>query len=233
LKKWGDLEVSGQKSVASDQLAIFQQETASVTDHSLLTTDHLRSLWHESFIFSTYSTRVEADFARDRGEKLLQKYYDWWSQESRAVLAVEQSFKFMVDGVEISGRMDRVEQMSALRQGSGQGVNGQESGICVIDYKTSPPRSQEEVDADLQLSIYALAVQELYGESCAELVLLYLNENEVIERKTQRSDGQLTDARKQIAYLKERMSEEDFHPTPSAGVCRCCPYKGVCDVAAA
>ncbi|MFA7681640.1 MAG: PD-(D/E)XK nuclease family protein [Candidatus Peribacteraceae bacterium] len=228
LKKFGELEMSGQSSVASDQLAMFQQSAATDTDHLLLTTDHLRDLWHQSFILDTYSTRLEADFHRERGMQLLQHFFQWWSREPRHVLAVEQSFKIPIDGVLLSGRMDRVEEV----RGQGSGLPAVQSGIRVIDFKTSPPRSQNEADADLQLSIYALAIQELYDMPCTELILLYLNDDQVVERTTSRLAGQLADAQKQIMHLKERMDEQDFHPTPGKSVCSRCPYRGICDVAA-
>ncbi|HCI03906.1 TPA: hypothetical protein DE059_03180, partial [Candidatus Peribacteria bacterium] len=115
----------------------------------------------------------------------------------------------------LGGRIDRIEK-----------------GIKVIDFKTTQPRLQEEVDADLQLSIYSLAIKELYGEFPSELVMLYLNENSVTEIKTERSESQLKDAIKQITSVNNYIKEGEFKPRPSASVCKRCPYKGVCDVAA-
>jgi len=228
LKKWGELEMSHKPLAFSHQQTMFAEKNEEANGLRL-TANKLLELWHRSFILNTYPTRIEADHARQRGEQLMQKFYEWWSQEPLVVLAVEQSFKFVVDGTQISGRMDRVERVQVRDSDSSVA----QEGIRVIDFKTSRPQDIETVHADLQLSIYALAVQELYEQPCAELVLLYLSEDQVVERKTSRSAGQLTDARKQIANLKESMDEQDFHPTPSAGVCRCCPYKGVCNVAAA
>ena len=224
LKKWGELEISGQKAVISDQQTMFVEADGG-TEHLPLTTNHLINLWHQSFIFNTYPTRVEADFHRQSGEELMRKFYEWWSKEPRHVLAVENSFKILIDGVELSGRMDRIEQWSE--------ISDQRSGVRIIDFKTSrPPDLETSVHTDLQLSIYALAAKELFDQPCRELVLLFLSEERVVECKTTRTEAQLTDAKKQITLLKERMEQKDFHPTPSASVCRRCPYKGVCDVAA-
>ena len=101
----------------------------------------------------------------------------------------------------------------------------------VIDYKTSAPRSQEDVDSDLQLSVYALACQEVFDCPCVELILLFLSDEHCTAVQTKRSESQLTDAMTQIRLLSERMGEGDFHPTPSRETCRGCPYKGVCNSA--
>lgn len=217
LKKWGEEEIRCQKPDLKSQLALFEHKKDKA-DVCLLNSDHLLNLWHSSFIIEGYESRLEADFARRRGERLLTKFYEWWQQQPRTVLAVEKGFTIPLDTLRTSGRFDRVEE--------------EKNGVHVIDYKTSAPRTQEEVDADLQLSIYAMAAEELFGKPCTKLTMLYLNEDALVEMTTVRSSGQLTDARKQIRALYERMEKKDYHPTPSREKCRSCPYHGVCNASA-
>jgi len=179
--------------------------------------------WNQSFIIDTYESRVEADFHRKRGERLMKKFFEWWNTEKRQVVGIETSFKVDLGGVVLSGRVDRIEKF---------GPRTSDRELRVIDYKTTSPRSQSEVDADLQLSIYALACKELFGEYPEELVMLYLSEDGVVEVKTERSEGQLRDAIKQISSINQLIKGGEFKPRPSAEACRRCSYKGVCDVAA-
>ena len=246
LKRWGEMEIEasgGSKHIGNWQLAddgqlgMFKEEKEA--NSQLLTAKSLLELWHQSFIIDTYVSRVEADFARERGEKLMAEFFEWsrlrsspsvkatgdrsrsggqGSGEAWKVIAVEKSFAIDVNGSVLKGRFDRVESDG--------------DAIRVIDFKTSSPSTQEEVDADLQLSIYALAAEEVFDKPCSKLMFLFLSEDEVVERVTTRNASQLKDARKQIQVLAERIEAKDFHPTPSVSVCRCCPYKGVCDVAA-
>ena len=227
LKKWGEVEIRAQKSENSNQQSLFSEEDVGklTTTHSplptdicSLTSDFLLSLWHSSFIVEGYESRLEADFARRRGERLLTNFYEWWQREPRTVLAVEKGFKVPMNDTTISGRFDRVEQ--------------EEESVHIIDFKTSAPKSQDEVDADLQLSIYAIASEESLGKPCTKLTMLYLSEDALVERTTARSSGQLTDARKQIRALYERLEEKDYHPTPGREKCRACPYRGVCSASA-
>jgi DNA helicase-2/ATP-dependent DNA helicase PcrA len=223
LKKWGELEeqTSMPSTLVKDQLRLFVEEK-SETDQSALSLEHLFHLWHSSFIVEGYATRVEADIARKRGEELMRQFFDWWSREPRTVLAIEKGFKQEIlvaeKRVTISGRFDRVEHVG--------------DAVRVIDYKTTSPRTQDEVDADLQLSIYALAAAEAFGRPCTELILLFIGEDEIVERRTTRNASQLKDAVTQIGFLAERIEEGDYHPTPSVPKCTHCPYRTICDASA-
>lgn len=219
LKKWGELELaasSKQLQGSSAQTALFTEETPAIS-YSLLAT-HLLELWHKSFIVEGHESRAAAEFARREGDALMRQFYDWWASCERTVLAVEQSFSLTLQGQQYAGRIDRVERTA--------------EGIEVIDFKTGGVRTQEEVDSDLQLSLYALAVRELYNEPCAALTLLFLSEDGVVPVQTLRNEGQLRDAAGQLAGITERILQKDFRPTPSVSVCRHCPYRGVCDAAA-
>lgn len=226
LKRWGERELGrralgvgrGKKTNErrEDQLPLFEgappQSQAELNEELLLT------LWRESFILDTYATRLEADFARARGEELMRHFYQWWALEPRRVVAVEKAFALDHNGLEVTGRLDRVEEI--------------EGGLRIIDFKTTAPCSQDEADADLQLSVYALAVGQLFEKPCVELSLLFLSEEGVQERATARRSSQLQDARTQIRLIRERMEAKDYRPTPSRDACKRCPYRGVCDVAA-
>lgn len=223
LARWGKLEMNlGKKSEVRSQLQLFTDEKKE--EHFLpLTSDSLLSLWNQSFIIEGYENKKAADAARTKGEKIMQHFFDWWSSLQREVIAIEKGFRIEMANEQwpmnntITGRFDRIEKT--------------DSGMRIIDYKTSAVRSQEEVDADLQLSIYALACQEMFHEPCTELSLLFLHEDGVTEVATQRSNDQLAGARKQIANLSTSIHDGDFAPTPDKNVCGRCPYKGICDAA--
>lgn len=227
LKRWGELELGDRGSgvgrrkqktdgVRGDQMGLFKEH--AVPQEKILTEQKLLEIWHETFVFDTYKTRFEADFARRRGEEIMRQFHMWWSQVPRSVAAVEKGFSIEIDGMTITGRLDRIEQT--------------EQGVRIVDYKTTASCTQAEADADLQLSLYALAAEHLFEKPCTELLLLFLSDEGTVERSTARSASQLKDARTQLKLIRERMEAKDFRPTPSAQVCKRCPYRGICDVAA-
>ena len=227
LSKWGKLEIGlGSRGLGlGNQLALFQ----SVEEESPLplSFDTLSRLWHQSFIFQGYASKVDGDKARAKGEVLMQHFFEWWIEKEREVLAVERGFR-LKEGKDskdskdsqdliIAGRFDRVEEDSGSSN--------------VIDFKTGGLRTQEEVDADLQLSIYALAAEQEFDMPCTKLTLMFLHEDGITEVHTSRSDGRLAEAMQQIDTLGGGIEDAQFDPTPSLGACGRCPYKGVCDAA--
>lgn len=198
-----------------DQLHLFTEEEPSKKVD--LTLELLTQFWHQSFIVEGYESRVDAEAARVRGEGILKLYFDWWQQQDAQVLAVEKGFTLDLDGFVLSGRFDRVEK--------------QGNEICVIDYKTSKPRTQQQVDEDLQLSIYALACEQVFAQPCASLSFLFLNEDGMHQLSTTRSAEQLQAAAQVMQELDKDILQGLFEPTPSATVCGRCPYKNVCEAA--
>ena len=74
------------------------------------------------------------------------------------ILETERRFKVQIGGAPVSGRFDRLDQ-----------VDGGE--VEVVDYKTGKPKTQEDADDSLQLSIYALAARSS-GHNPSALVFL-------------------------------------------------------------
>ncbi len=223
LKRFGELEMHNKQiPVTKKQLALFtdHEEKKPVSPSLDLTT--LLTIFRECFIGEGYESRAARDSALLRGETILRDYFTWWKREPREIVSIESGFKFTLEDPKrdetetlvLSGRFDRVERIR--------------EGLRIIDYKTSQPTSKQEVDADLQLSIYALAAAEQWHEPIAELVLLFLTEDGLVERITNRNPSQLHDALTSIRLLQGSIEQSDFRASPSAEKCRNCPYRERC-----
>lgn len=219
LKKWGEWELKNKTPVVTgDRLSLFQDDTPH--SPTALTEIALLRLWRESFVAEGHKNRAEQDAALLRGEEALKKFFAWWSKENRSVLAVERGFKLTLPDKKIlTGRFDRVEEDN--------------DGIRIIDFKTSAPLSQDKLDSDVQLSIYALAAKDIWKKPVRSLILLSLQEEECIAQQTTRNESQLKDALRIIEILGEGIELGDFKPTPSTTVCSRCPYKEICPASVA
>lgn len=229
LAKWGKKEVErGKWKEESKQASLFISEG----DHAgkSPTLDELLAFWQTSFVTAGYDSLVAADYDRKRGEKLLLQFYEWWKREERKVIGIEKGFRLRLSQCEnsqmrkcendvIVGRFDRVEELS-------------DGTLRVIDFKTFQTRSQEEVDQDLQLSVYALAAIQECKKEVSELVMLFLVDESLTEVVTRRGEGELETAAKTIELLSERVLSGDYTPTPSREKCGTCPFRRICDVAA-
>jgi RecB family exonuclease len=241
LKRWGELEISHQAPAAPNQLELFIDDRpvhrAPLELHTLLT------MWRGCFIAEGYASRAEMDMYLLRGEQALRHFFEWWSREKRDVVGIEKSFKWDIKNDEpaatghayrqagivrmdtvISGRLDRVERC-ATAVATARGCAG---GLRVIDFKSSRPRGQADVDADLQLSIYAQSAAQLWNEPVCELVLLFLGEDECVEACTTRNSSQLKDAQTSIRHIVAGIDAKDFKATPTVEKCRSCPYREIC-----
>jgi len=197
-----------------NQLELFSEKEE--VDTQLLTANSLLDLWHSSFITEGYDSKKDAERARKKGEKLMHNFYNWWKDGDHHAMAVEQSFSINLKDTRVTGRFDRLE--------------ASDEGITVIDFKTCRPT--EDLENNLQLSLYALAVDLALGEPCKELVLLYLSEDGCEEIKTERSEESLKDTTKLIEELQEKIVSKEFDPIPSESACFKCPYNRICDVSA-
>ncbi len=98
----------------------------------------------------------------------------------------------------------------------------------VHDYKTSNSfPSDEQIENDRQLALYAIAIKEIYGkEKVVRLVWHYLSFNKKIH--SSRTNEQLeTLKRETIELIKEIETTKNFTPTKSA-LCHWCEYKKMC-----
>lgn len=97
--------------------------------------------------------------------------------------------------------------------------------VEIIDYKTGGTvPSQREVDKNLQLTFYALALQD---KKDVILSLYYFEEQKKIS--TTRTKAQLEKAKQEIFEIRKQIEESDF--TCSGHIfCQNCEYKAFCGI---
>jgi RecB family exonuclease len=128
------------------------------------------------------------------------------------VLQTEQTFDLQVGETKLRGRVDRVDRLAS-------------GGVAIVDYKTGKPKSQEEADESLRLSLYALAAREVWGHEVAQLIFYNLENNTAIT--TTRNHAQLEEAKIKVREVAEDISEGKFDPKPGYH-CIFCPYRNLC-----
>lgn len=200
------------------QIALFAEDYHGPAQKPDLLT--LKTFWRQSFIAAGYGSRAAQDAALLQGERALEHFFRWWQQKPRAIAGCEKGFTLDIparnttNALSIAGRFDRVEF-------------GPE-GLHIIDFKSGSIRTQQEADADLQLSIYAAAAAQMWNMPVADLRLLFLHEEELVEVVTMRNASQIADAQKTVAMLAEEMTKTPYRATPSIEKCRGCPYRDIC-----
>jgi DNA helicase-2/ATP-dependent DNA helicase PcrA len=128
------------------------------------------------------------------------------------VLHTEEWFDVPLGDITLTGRVDRMDRTADGR-------------VVVTDYKTGKPRSQEDADESLQLSIYALAVKEKWGYDIERLVFHNIEENAPVS--TYRTPVQIQEARLIVEEVAQSIAEGKFEAKPGF-TCAFCAYRSLC-----
>jgi ATP-dependent helicase/DNAse subunit B len=96
------------------------------------------------------------------GKEILDEFFDQYAETKFDVLHKEYGFKFVLGSYLISGYIDRIDSWG-------------EDGVKIIDYKTGKWEvSPKDIPTNLQLGIYAMAVDYLYPDKNIYAELYYL-----------------------------------------------------------
>jgi DNA helicase-2/ATP-dependent DNA helicase PcrA len=179
----------------------------------------LRELYDKHWIPLGYDGRAHQNARKKKGWEILEQFFESNSAPWVIPKALEKPFTLKTEkGLVISGRIDRIDNRS-------------DGTVAVIDYKTGRLKDQKYVDQDLQLSIYALACEEIYKYKVSELSLYYLESDEIIT--THRSPEQLKQTKEDLDSIAQTIQSSNFGATPSPHICGYCDYKLLCDKAMA
>jgi DNA helicase II / ATP-dependent DNA helicase PcrA len=152
------------------------------------------------------------DLYEQQGMAQLKEFFLSAQENHPQVLHTEEYFKIRIGETALVGRIDRMD-----RAGDGR--------VVIVDYKTGKPKSQEDADQSLQLSLYALAARERWGYIPERLAFHNLDGNSVIT--TARSAMDLEEARNEVAKIAAKIAEGKFEPKIGYH-CNSCAYRGIC-----
>lgn len=163
-----------------------------------------------------YSSEEEQlEYLRD-AQHYLEIFFE--TQDTKVIpFRVEEFFRVPVGDFFLTGRIDRIDL-----------IKGTTDKIEVIDYKTGKfiPK-QEEIDSDLQLSIYALGALKKYPRYYPEKLSVYFFQHGQ-KLTTSRTPQQLKDVEEEL-ITKVALISSDVTFTPRESVfCKTCDYLLIC-----
>ena len=162
------------------------------------------------------STLVGVEVYRD-GLTQCQRYLDrnpdvdHWD-----ILAVEQEFTIVIDGVKVRGYMDRVDRTG-------------ERSIEIVDYKTNRMLyEEEELETDLQVSVYAIAAPIIWPWVKEVTFRFEMLRHDTVQRP-RRTTEDLDCAARYVAALARRTEEDGRKWLAKIGpLCAWCGYRDRC-----
>jgi RecB family exonuclease len=140
------------------------------------------------------------------------------SQQAQPVW-FERQFDFRLGPHHLRGRVDRVDRLA----------EGEDAEYELVDYKTSRPKSPEQLREDIQLSLYALAAREDWQLRSSRQAYYYVLDD--LKVPVPRGERDAEAVKEVVLEVGEGILAQEFEPTPSPGVCSMCDYRIVCPAA--
>jgi DNA helicase-2/ATP-dependent DNA helicase PcrA len=125
----------------------------------------------------------------------------------------ERSFSFKLGPHHLRGRVDRVDKLT-------------DGAYELIDYKTSRPKTAEQLADDVQLSLYAVGARESWQVEAERLSYYYVLDDLKVPVPSAEMDPDWI--ARVVAEVGEAILAQRFEPTPSPSVCGLCDYRIAC-----
>ncbi len=168
-----------------------------------------------------------------KARSALDRYYERLRGQDSEPVWFERSFSFRLGPHHLRGRVDRVDRIRSGQAGDSGETDGSEGGAGeqyeLIDYKTSRPKSAEQLKDDVQLSLYALAAREDWGLGSSRQAYYYVLDD--LKVPVPRGAQDEASVEQLVMEVGEGILGQEFEPTPSHAACSICDYRIVCPVA--
>lgn len=161
----------------------------------------------------------------------LERYHTRLHGQDSQPVWFERQFSLQIGPHQLRGRVDRVDRLPSKgeRGGGAEREEGQyEYEYELIDYKTSRPRSAEQLREDIQLSLYALAARESWQLQAASRAYYYVLDDLIVRLPPDTDEQRVRDT---VLEVGEGIMSQRFEPTPSRAACSICDFRIVCPAA--
>ena len=162
-----------------------------------------------------FSTPEQALSLQDLGRGYLRRAFE--KGDLRKPLLLEQPFSLRVDGLRLTGRIDRVDRTP-------------DGTYEVIDYKTGSAKRAVDLVKDLQLGVYALAARDVFRFDPLSLSYYYLETGEKVT--VDKPPARLEEDRATILKVADGIRYEQFPAKPEKMKCAGCDFRLLCPSAA-
>ena len=181
------------------------------------TLDDLQRVFRAAWLAEGFINPAHESERFNAGLASLRRFYEQERAQPAPEL-VEQRFSFALGSDRVVGRWDRVDRA--------------DDGAVIVDYKAGADeegsgRAQRAANESLQLRLYALAHERVYGERPVRTVLHFLESGE--RGSVTPSDESIGAVRALVSSTAARIRARDFVANPKGlRTCQQCPYHQIC-----
>jgi RecB family exonuclease/HAMP domain-containing protein len=155
----------------------------------------------------------------EKARSSLTRYHARLHDQDSQPVWFERQFDFRLGPHHLRGRVDRVDRLA----------DGGEVQYELIDYKTSRPKTAEQLRDDVQLSLYALAAREDWQLESSRQAYYYVLDD--LKVPVTRDEQDASSVEQVVLAVGDGILAQEFEPTPSRAACSMCDYRIVCPAA--
>jgi len=177
--------------------------------------EEMLRFYEENWLSDGYESPEEENRYKEYGKDILKKFWEIHSPAFRLPIALEHRFFLNIDGITLTGYIDRVDKLDS-------------GGLSVIDYKTNQELfTADYLNNNLQLTIYQMASEQTWNLPVEMLTLYHLRTNTPCSCPP-RDKQQIDEARQLVAETAQKIARGEF-PATENDYCPCdfpqyCPY---------
>ncbi len=177
--------------------------------------DELLQFYEQHWLHRGYESAEEEAKYKAYGKNILTEFWEIHNANFQMPLAVEHMFNIDIDGIKLRGFIDRVDKLES-------------GGLSVVDYKTNKELfTANDLEKDLQLTLYQLAAEQTWQLPVEKLTLYHLRSNTACSCEP-RSETRIEQTRQLVLSVAKNITEERF-PATENPYCPCdfpehCPY---------
>jgi len=181
----------------------------------LPTLDELVTFHKANWIREGYDTPQQEKWFYNEGERILRGFYAKHQNDFKNVFKIEYKFTFDMDGVPLTGFIDRIDLTS-------------KGGMNLIDYKTGKAFDKARVRSDPQVSLYQIVAEKIFGKPVESVTLYHLNSLTPLTVPAH-SATLLKNVREAVVEAAKGINDSRFDPKPEPnGHCQWCDYLQIC-----
>ena len=176
--------------------------------------DLLKKHWK----YTGFENRKTLEEEWDAAKEMIRTFMKWDQRvavQGTEIVDIEKKFKMEIDGLKFTGKIDRVDKEPGGR-------------YVVTDYKTGrTPTSKSKIGHDVQLNLYALATESIYGELPSKTTQLFVRKGKEISNEI--NARVLAEEKETMLGMARAILDGQFIANPSYMGCQWCSYVQICD----
>lgn len=152
---------------------------------------------------------------KSKARDALVRYHAADSARTAETIWLERPFTFRIGPHILRGRVDRVDRLA-------------DGGFELIDYKTSFPKTPDQLRDDIQLTLYAIGARDAWMLDASTRSYWYVLDGDRVEVPGEIDRDEIEST---VTSVAEGILGQGFEPNPSFSACSVCDWRLACPAA--